>query len=630
MKKVFICLLFILVTIKISQAQNLNQVLGDNYFDHLAYAKAIKYYEKALKKDSVNVHVLKCLAQSYKNSGHFRKSEELYELLRVNQDTSSMEEYAHLLIYNHKYNDADSLISQFNLTLPTYNKQLIDSLMSAEPHYDVTLAGINTKYSDFRPCFLNNNLIFSSARDTSKNEYEWNGQPYLSLFMADMSEDGSLSQVRPFTKIDSRYHISSFQYVRREGLAYFTMNNANAFTTQKDANNAVNLGIYTSKLKKGIWQKPEPVDKVSNKDYTSTHPFFSPHEDRLYFSSNRPGGFGGSDIYYAEVYRNGILSDPVNCGERINTPGDEVYPFILPDGVLYFSSNGHAGLGGLDIFCATIDDDFFSDVKNLGVPVNSSRDDFSLIFMEDQSIGYLSSNRSGGVGDDDIYLVKKIKPAKALEKPGSQADDKTNEEEAEKGETIEEQAANPPLAGNENNDAIYRAALVVSIPTAEITQAEKMVEPAFTLEKDITLESISEILDKIQPETAPLTKDQLKHLTFRLYHIIFDFNSWDINAESANELDKLVDLMKKYRSMTIELSSHTDCRGNSAYNRVLSQARADAALKYILKMGISVNRIEAIGYGEEKPLNRCIDGVDCPEGLHQENRRVEVLITGFQ
>ncbi|MBI9063601.1 MAG: OmpA family protein [Marinilabiliaceae bacterium] len=609
--------------IKISQAQNLNKVLGDNYFNHLAYAKAIKFYEKALRKDSTNLHILSHLAQSYKNSGHFCKAEELYDLLRAEKDTSSMEAYAHLLIYNNKYGRADRLITQYNLVLPTYKKQLIDSLMSAEPDYEVSITGINTEYSDFRPCFLNDNLIFSSARDTSKNEYEWNGQPYLSLFQADISENGHLSDVRRFTKVDSRYHISSFQYVRRDRLAFFTMNNTNAFSSSKDGNNEVNLGIYLSKLERGIWQKPEPVEKVSSKDYNSAHPFFSPHNDRLYFSSNRPGGFGGSDIYYADVYTDGMIGDPVNCGESINTPGDEVYPFVLPNGVLYFSSNGHPGLGGLDVFCATNEDDLFGEVQNLGVPVNSSRDDFSFILMEDQITGYLSSNRSGGVGDDDIYLVKNTRQIEANAIAKAEAERRAKEEALKKAKLAEEQKKKNQLA--QKNKAIG-----TNVPLgSEIMTPEKTVLPGLTPGKELTIESITEFLDAMQPESSISDKNQLKDLKFRLYNIIFDFNSWDIKAEAAKELDKLADLMKKHSSMTIELSSHTDCRGNNAYNKVLSQARADAALKYILKQGISINRIEAVGDGEQKPVNHCIDGVDCPEVLHQENRRVEVLITGF-
>jgi len=627
MKRIVICLIFIIATINISQAQNFNKVLGDNYFNHLAYAKAIKFYEKALRKDSANLHVLSHLAQSYKNSGHFGKAEELYDRLRAEKDTSSMEAYAHLLIYNNKYDRADSLITQFNLVLPTYNKQLIDSLMNAEPDYEVALTGINTAYSDFRPCFLNDNLIFSSARDTSKHEYEWNGQPYLSLFQADISENGNLSDVRRFTKVDSRYHISSFQYVRREGLAFFTMNNANTFSASKDANNAVNLGIYLSKLERGTWQKPEPVDKVSSKDYNTAHPFFSSHNDRLYFSSNRPGGFGGSDIYYADVYTDGMIGDPVNCGESINTAGDEVYPFVLPNGVLYFSSNGHPGLGGLDVFCAKSEDDLFGDVQNLGVPVNSSRDDFSFILMEDQIIGYLSSNRSGGVGDDDIYLVKNTRQIEANARAKAEAEKRAKEEALRKAKMAEEQRKKAQLA--QKNKAIGAKVPVVAASAGVVPKSEEGDNPMLAPAKDLTIESLSQFLDELNPGTATVDPDQLNDLKLRLYNIQFAYNSWAINAEAAKELDKLVSLMKKYSSMTIELSSHTDCRGNNAYNKVLSQARADAALKYILKQGISVNRIEAIGYGEQKPVNRCIDGVDCPEELHQENRRVEVLITGF-
>ncbi len=615
MKKVFICLLLIITATKISYAQNFNKILGDNYFNHLAYVKAIKYYEKALLKDSTNLHILKHLAQSYKNSGHFDKAEELYELLRFRKDTTSMEEYTRLLIYNDKYSIADSLMAQFDLSLPTYNRTFIDSLKSIKPQYNISLAGINTKYSDFRPCFYKNYLIFTSARDSSKNEYEWNGQPYLSLFSARLYDNGNLKYAKPFSQIDSRYHISSFQYVEQYSMAYFTMNNNNDANSTNELNE-INLGIYTSKFKKGHWQKPEPVKNITSKEYSSAHPYFSVNEDRLYFSSNRPGGYGGSDIYYVEVYTIGT-SEPINCGENVNTPGDEVYPFVCQDGTLYFSSNGHPGLGGLDVFSAKIDDNIFSDVQNLGAPINSSRDDFSLIFKEDQSIGYLASNRSGGKGDDDIYLIKKIKSPKKVEEV-SALDSIGN---------IQQETS--LLASINNNGVVTGTEIIGTPPDLEIIKTEETTEPELLSNQKLTIETISEIMDKIDISNASPEKDRLKNITFKLYNINFDFDSWEINAEAAKELDKLADLMIKYRRMTIELSSHTDSRGNNAYNKVLSQARADAALKYILIKGISIRRIEAVGYGEQKPLNRCTDGIDCPDELHKENRRVEVLIKNY-
>ena len=610
MKKVFISIYFLIITTVISYAQNVNKMLGDNYFNHLAYVKAIKHYEKALKKDSSNVHILKHLAASYKHTGDFNKAEELYGLLHIQKDTSCMQDYARLLIYNNKYHLADSVLTQFKLSLPNYNKQLIDSLMSAQPDYKVSHAGINTKYSEFRPCFSGNKLIFTSSRDTSKNEYEWNGQPYLSLFTANMTIDGKLCNVRSFSGLDSRYHISSFQHVRNRSTAIFTMNNANAFSINKNADNEVNLGIYMSKRNNGEWQKPAALEPVTGNDFSSAHPYFSEHDDRLYFSSNRPGGFGGNDIYYVEVYSEGT-SEPVNCGESINTPGDEVYPFVLPDSMLYFSSDGHPGLGGLDIFSAKIDDDIFNEVRNLGAPVNSSRDDFSIVFNEDRSIGYFSSNRSGGVGDDDIYLVKKIIRPKMMEKRS----------EVVKVEVPDKQPVSNKLVGLETIGIGGAGINALAIPAGTASGVSSNIP--------LTIEAITALIESAKAGNGASDEDKLKNLRFRLYNIDFEFNSWEINSEAAKDLDKLADLMWKNKTMTIELSAHTDSRGDNMYNKALSQARADAALKYVLKKRISVNRIEAIGYGEQKLLNDCTDGVDCPEELHKENRRVEVLITGF-
>ncbi len=629
MQKVIICFLLTVLISTVAGAQNINKILGDNYFDHLAYSKAIKHYEKALKKDSSNLDILRHLTQSYRYSGNFIKAEELYKILLAQHDTASMTDYTSLLIYNNKYNEADSLIARFNLSLSTYNRSLIDSLLNKKAEYDISLAEINTKYSDFRPCFYKNRLIFTSARDTSKNEYEWNGQPYLSLFYASMCDNGTLKNVKPFTEIDTRYHISSFQYVRNYRCAYFTMNNTSNANISNDGSTEINLGIYVSQQIKGEWQKPEPLENITSNAYSSAHPFFSQTEDRLYFSSNRPGGFGGSDIYYVEVYPGGT-TEPVNCGEAVNTPGDEEYPFVSQDGYLYFSSNGHPGLGGLDVFKAKIHEDEFADIQNVGAPINSCRDDFSLIFKEDQSIGYLASNRSGGAGDDDIYLIKKIPLAPKEKKVVENITNQTNTSISEKTDSLQlpvipDSQTEAPLLASITQTDIATAETISYVTPATIIQPEKSLAEELLINQDLDLASVSTILEEIYSKSDPAERNLLKDKVFRLY-INFDFDSWEIDAEGEKELDRLVEILMKYRRMNIELSSHTDCRGKNSYNRALSQARADAALKYVLKKGVSIRRIEAVGYGEEKLVNKCSDGVDCPEEMHEQNRRVEVLI----
>ncbi len=607
-----VLLLLLFAGLKLN-AQNVNKKLGDNYFNHMAYVKAIKSYEKALSKDSSDVHVLRHLAQSYKNSGNYSKAEELYNILMIENDSASMESYARLLVYNNNYNKADSIISTYQLLLSSYQRSFVDTLKNADPKFKVSTTNINTAYADHRPCFYKNDVIFSTARDTTKKEYEWNGQPYLSLYKAIVSDNGSLKNAKPFSPIDSRYHISSFQYVYNRGLAFFTINNASAFSTIKDANNEVNLGIYTSKYTKGTWQKPKPLKNISNGNFSSAHPYFSASEDRLYFSSNRPGGFGGSDIYYVEVYLEGT-SEPINCGASVNTEGDEMYPFVSDEGKLYFSSDGHLGLGGLDIFSSDINDDEFGEAINLGVPVNSSRDDFSIVFKEGEPFGYFASNREGGMGDDDIYAVSMLK------KQNKQIEE--NHEEP-KDEDVVKLTEDSVEVDNTELIAVNSAAAPLPIVSATAAQTNPIPE------EDLTLESLSNILLESKRTGSEINKSQFKEVKLRLYNINFDYNSWEINDEAALELDKLANMMRKNTTMTVELSSHTDSRGNDDYNMVLSQARADAVLKYVLKKGISIYRLTAHGYGEKKLLNHCSDGVSCSEELHKENRRVEALITSY-
>ncbi|MEI7846205.1 MAG: OmpA family protein, partial [Chloroflexota bacterium] len=315
------------------------------------------------------------------------------------------------------------------------------------------------------------------------------------------------------------------------------------------------LKIFTSTLKEGKWVVPQPFF-LNNDQYSVGHPALSPDGATLYFVSDMPGGYGETDIYVCQ--RTGDTWSPaVNLGATVNTPGKEMFPFIAANGDLYFSSDGLPGFGGLDLFVTRKGEKGWGVPRNLGQPINSSFDDFSIAISSAEN-GLFSSNRPGGKGSDDIYGFYKIVPEPVIPAP-------------------------PPIA-----------TLYTGIPTPPAKRTDTLVP------------------DK----------------PYRLENIFYDFDKWNIRDDAKPALDNLVSLMKKF-PISVELSSHTDCRGSETYNLELSQKRAESAVRYIISQGIAPNRITAKGYGKSRPANscNCLPGSGCTEAEHQFNRRTEFMVT---
>ncbi|MFC7526999.1 OmpA family protein, partial [Parapedobacter sp. GCM10030251] len=346
----------------------------------------------------------------------------------------------------------------------------------------------------------------------------------------------------------------------------------------------------------------------------------------LYFVSDMPGGRGGTDIWYSQRRADGSWGAPVNAGAVINSAGDELFPNIGPDGTLYYSSDGFAGMGGLDVFEATGSGQQWSGPRNLRYPVNSPGDDFAYIttYEGDEGIaGYLSSNRRGGKGSDDIYSFTFEKPRIVIILQGTASDKNTKDRLADVSVTLYDGSREIVARKRTDGSGTFEFVLEGDRQYTVLGQKEKYhgdsarvstagITKSDTLEVALLLEPIFEV-----------------GRTFELENIYYDFDKHNIRPDAAAVLDELVRTLRDNPTLRIELSSHTDSRGSDAYNMALSQRRAQSAVDYLVSRGIARERMVAQGYGETRLVNGCGNGVPCSREQHQANRRTEVTVLEY-
>ncbi|MDX1316706.1 MAG: OmpA family protein, partial [Xanthomarina gelatinilytica] len=384
------------------------------------------------------------------------------------------------------------------------------------------------------------------------------------------------------------------------------------FEKNKEAKTKKSLLYLFKATKDGeSWVNVQPLS-INNKEYSVKNPSVSKDGKTLYFASDMPGGFGLFDIYKVAINDNGTLGQPENLGNKINTEGQEMFPFISDKGILYFSSNGHLGLGGLDVFHTTES----GNVVNAGVPVNSNSDDLAFTINEETGEGYVSSNRPGGKGSDDIYGLKRIEPC-IVNVVTTVVDNKTNNPLAGVAVTIKD--ANGRVVATETSNKDGQVNYKVS--------CDKTLEISGVL-KDYLANSVTYSGSKEKQALVQLNLDPIEVIIVKdkvvLNPIYFEFDKSNITEQGAFELDKLVAVMSKYPDMVIIAESHTDSRGPASYNERLSDRRAKSTVQYVISKGIDASRISGIGKGEKEPKIDC--GSGCTEEQYQTNRRSEFII----
>lgn len=579
------------------------------------------------------------------------------QLVRINGANPEYRlEYASALHNLGKYKEAKQAYSVYLKTVPADKKKidlLIRSCDSAlkwlKDPYTIkiqNMAALNTGYSDWGLTKFANGYMFSSDRRNDEAQqilsngdkkggqdiFGGTGRPYLKLYYVNLNSDSSWTQPAFFSKlITEKYHTSSASFDEKNNILYFSR------TRKIDIPKSFNKSSFKVEL---VYSeafrevKPFPYNSILN--YSVGDPCVTNEGKRLYFASNMPGGFGGSDLYFCDLKADGTWTKPTNLGPDVNTPGEDRYPSVVGDSVLYFSSDGYIGMGGLDIYAAYKTPKGWAGVKNMGPPINSAEDDFSVIVTKSTLLpgggknieGYFSSDRPGGKGSDDIYSFQSRQPDAPRTNFMLQA--KITDKETGNGISgvklaVKETLSADPARHLETDSAgTFKFVAEHHKKYAIAVKREKYFAKKDTISADdIASPGKAQVLDlKMNLEPMVINK------SIRLENIYYKFNEWNITDQAAKVLDGLVNIMTDNPEIDIELGSHTDTRGDAAINKYISQMRAQAAVNYLISSGVDVHRIYAKGYGKDIPLVSC--GGNCSEEDHARNRRTEFKIVKIQ
>ncbi len=422
--KIYLSILVLLFIAIESNSQTRKIHRADKKFDTYKYVKAIELYKEISKRNyrgSSKNHVVSRLADGYRLTNKPQESEKWYaEVVKIDTvKPINYLYYAQALKSNGRYSDAKIWMDKYYSKKPSDSRAIrhntkedyVKRLMSDSNKYIVKISAINSKEADFGPTYFGDKVVFSSDRNTLKVQpkHGWTDKPYLDLFVFGVDSNNVLTNPKQFSKrINTAYHEGPTTFSSDLKTVYFTRNNFFKGQEGKSEQDVNNLKIYTSSYVDGKW-RDEVCLKFNSNEYSCGHPTLSKDGKKMYFASDMPGGFGKTDIYVCTKIDSLNWTKPVNLGKIVNTEGDEMFPFMSKDGKLYFASNGHLGLGGLDLYVVEEKDGVFTKVENMCYPINTNLDDFGLI-VDTLGMGYLSSNRKGGVGDDDIYHLEELVP----------------------------------------------------------------------------------------------------------------------------------------------------------------------------------------------------------------------------
>lgn len=648
-------LLYILISIFIlsSCKSGSNIQDGETAYQYKKYTLAAemlqKEYDKSKDISEQSKLALK-IADSYDKQLNYNKAEEWYKKVadaRVEYDAVLL--YINALKRNEKYEQAFKVLDDYLKANKSEKFRLqkeldfLNEIVIAQkntPHVKLINLDINSPSLDFAPFLKENNLYFSSTKDKELKD-DWTGEGYANLYSTVKKSNSTFSEATRMDKpFNSSFHDAELIFSKDNKTAFFTK----CGSSEKNTNDYCHIFKSTKNIDDS-WSTPERI-KLFNDTINEGQAFLSADGNELFFVSDSRDGYGGRDIYIAKKNVSGDFENPVNAGSKINTKDDELFPVLTEDGKLYFSSNGRIGYGGLDIYSATKEGKIYTNVENLGYGINSGGDDFSIALTssKDDSVlltGYMTSNRPGGKGLDDIYFFeKRMPPAKPLPAAVYMLN-------------LTVQAKS--YQDDNNPNSVFLGIKPLESALVELPRFDQVAESFqfFRTEKDgqvsIEIPKNSQFKLKVSKtgylaqeeevnanlegkdgdtvviqRTITLTKI-FKNVEITLNNIYYDYDKWNIRADAAQSLDSLVDILVKNPTIKIQLSSHTDCRGKDTYNETLSQKRAESVLQYLIQKGIAADRLTAKGYGESVPIETC-ECTKCTEDQHQRNRRTTFKI----
>lgn len=613
----------------------IKKAVANMMYNQFRYMEAIRHFEQILKKDSLNMDIKEKLAHSYRKINDSKNAEKWYFEIANNFDNDSAYQnifyYAQALAMNEKYEESREwyqVYSQmFNLHTDSLGHYYIEAYESVEDfyrdsiRYDIKLAPFNSKNADFSPEFHNKGIVFCSNRTPigwGDKTFEWNETSFLDLYFANKEDSVANLFHKEFNGL---YHEGPTAFFDKSDSVVITRNNYSRRKAKTSEDGTTKLKLFFAHEQADqSWSRFSEFPYNSD-EYSTGHPALSTDNTTLYFASDMPGGYGGTDIWRS-TFENGKWQKPENMGNEINTPANEMFPFLDQNNDLYYASNGLAGLGGLDIFLARNYNGTFGKPENMGYPVNSSQDDFGIILQERNGEGYFSSNRPSVFGDDDIYWFK-IYPKEIV---GIAINTRTNLPIDSVTFQIKELVTKHPLTFVRDNAKNFRYLTSLRTDYDVLGKKQgftdgKLVVNQLEISKMKHLDTVYLYMEPDEPEPITYKSD-----TIKIENVFYDFDKNNIRRDAAQTLDELIETLKNNSKMRLLLSSHCDSRASNEYNVKLSLRRSRAAFQYLVDRGIDPSRMEISYFGEYKLQTDCPDNVDCTETAHQMNRRTEVIL----
>lgn len=604
---------------------NFHEVQGNRSYEALAYQEAIHHYEKVVKKThKISTEVN--LAESYFKVGNLDSAELKYSHTVKHNTVPAVVffNYGKTLMSNGKHLEAIPQFEKYLLVYPNDKvaQMLLSSCRSVKDRYrDTTLFTLKPILEDqfantFSIIEYQNGAVFTADKEVfnGRKMTAWTGHSYLDLYQMEKDPNGEwLSPHLLQGDINGPFHEGPASFSADGNTVYFTRSNYFKRKMELNDENENNLKIFKATLIDGKWKNLEDFPFNSD-DYSCGHPSLSADGKELYFVSDMPGGYGGTDIYKCVWTENG-WSQPQNLGAVVNTKGNDMFPYVHTDGALYFSSDAHNSMGGLDVFLTYFNGEKWATPENLNVPLNSSKDDFAFSFNKDNKTGFVSSSRTK---TDKMYSFEKNPPTFILYG------------------TAREKGTNKPVEGVTVELTIAKLNKVVNVISDKEGKFQVKLDPEMDYDLYCTKFGCFSQTDELSTVGLKYSQDFFADFWVEpivinkpivLENIYYDFDKWDIRPDAAIELDKLVRILKDNPTIEIEMGSHTDVRGNDQYNLVLSDKRAHAAVQYLISQGIDPSRLTYKGYGEKVLVNQCKNGVQCTEEEHQQNRRTEFKVT---
>ncbi len=625
-------------------AQDRKLEKAEKNFENYAYAVSIENYEVLVDKGYTEEEIFKNLGYAnYQNANYGEAANwfsKLFKLKGATIDAEYMYWYAQSLKSSKEYEASDIWMQKFRAAKSadvraikiTENPDYMEKIERQSGRYDIKSLAINSAASDFAPAFNGEQLVFSTARDSgtvTRHIHQWNNQPFLNLYSASPSENDDFNNAVKLDKnANKKTHESSAVFTRDGTTVYFTRNNSENGNFSRDEEGISRLKIYRAAVQNGTWTNI--VELPFNSDsHSAAHPALGPDEGKLYFASDMAGTVGQSDIFVVNINSDGSIGAPINLGNTINTEARETFPFVTADNVLYFASDGHPGLGGLDVFATSIEDMGNLYIVNTGKPINSEQDDFAFIMNNETKKGFFSSNREGGRGSDDIYgftekeeldlscntsVVGVIKDQETGEPIIAAKVSIFNSANELVAETVSGDDGTFTLDGD-CKDGDYK--LVAS--KEDYNESEKM----FAVVSANDTSGVELMLEKTVKQ-APIGADLVKYLNLK--PVYFDLDKAIIRPDASITIMKIIEYMNTFPKVKVQVQSHTDVKADNTYNERLAKRRAKNTVAHLVANGIEASRLSSEAFGETKITNDCSTRDICPDEKHQENRRSEFIV----